>query len=63
MRTKTKQTEKLRPYDKHYKVISILLLFFAVLLLLALISYTKFDEENSKISISELLGLLSGLTC
>jgi S-DNA-T family DNA segregation ATPase FtsK/SpoIIIE len=60
MKSKVNPTKKTRQFDKHYKVISILLLFFAFLLLLALISYTKFDEENSKVSISELFGLLSG---
>lgn len=59
MKRKKKPQAELRKYDKHYKVMSILLFLFAVLLLLAFISYTRKDFENADISIFELAGLLS----
>jgi len=60
MKTKKNPTVKVRAFDKHYKVMAVLLFFFAVLLLLALISYTHKDDENARVSIMELFGLLSG---
>lgn len=60
MNPKKNQKITHRAYDKHYKVMAILLVFFAVLLLLALISYTHKDEENARVSLFELFGLLSG---
>ncbi|MFA7626535.1 MAG: DNA translocase FtsK 4TM domain-containing protein, partial [Candidatus Kapaibacterium sp.] len=60
MNPKKNQKITHRAYDKHYKVMAILLVFFAVLLLLALISYTHKDEEKARVSLFELFGLLSG---
>lgn len=60
MKSKKKEVESVREYDKQYKVISILLFMFSVLLLLALISYTHKDDENARIGIFDLFGLLTG---
>jgi len=60
MKTKKHTGTEVRAFDKQYKVIAVLLFFFAILLLLALISYTVKDEENARVSIGELFGLLSG---
>jgi len=46
-----------RLYDKHYKLIAVLLAIFAILLLLALISYTPDDESNINIKFSDLFKL------
>ncbi len=61
-----KQTNK-RPkaknfgeYNKYLKIFSILLFFFAVLLLLSLVSYTPKDQVNTDISIVQVGGLLTG---
>ncbi len=42
------------------KVAAVLLGLFAVLLLLALLSYTPYDEANASLSFSDLIGLLQG---
>lgn len=60
MKEKKKNTGKGRKYDKQYKVMAILLMFFSILFLLALISYTKFDEENARVGLFDLFGLLTG---
>lgn len=51
---------KIRQYDKQLKVISVLLFFFAILLFLALISYTSKDESNTQLSIGEFFGIFWG---
>jgi S-DNA-T family DNA segregation ATPase FtsK/SpoIIIE len=49
-----------RKYDKHYKIISVLLIVFALLLFFSLISYSKSDQSNTQISFGELLSLFFG---
>ena len=60
MKSKKNTSKKSRAYDKQYKVMAILLFSFAILLLLSLISYTHKDDENARVSLFELFGLLSG---
>ena len=60
MKSKKNTSKKIRAYDKQYKVMAILLFSFAILLLLSLISYTHKDDENARVSLFELFGLLSG---
>ena len=49
-----------RKYDKHWKIISVLLIFISVFVFLALISYNTADEANASVSIGDLFSLLGG---
>ncbi len=57
---KPKSKPTIRQFDNQYKIISILLVMFAILLFLALISYTTKDEVNAQITFKELLQLAFG---
>lgn len=58
--SKAKNKVKIRKYDKHYKIISILIIVIALLLFFSFVSYSKADESNSQVSFGELLSLFFG---
>lgn len=51
---------KKRMFDKHWKIIAVLLMFISVFLFLSLISYTSADETNASITTGEIFKLISG---
>lgn len=59
--SESKQNSKTsRNYEKHWKIISILLILFAVLLFFAMISYHKSDEPNTQVTVGEFFSLFTG---
>jgi S-DNA-T family DNA segregation ATPase FtsK/SpoIIIE len=48
-----------RKYDKHFKLMAVLIAIFSLLLMLALISYTAEDESNINIKFGDLFKLFS----
>ncbi len=49
-----------RQFDNQYKIMSVLLIMFAVLLFFALVSYTTKDEVNAQITLKQLFELAFG---
>lgn len=47
-------------FNKNIRIISIFLMFLAVLIFLSLISYTPKDEANTEVSLNELLSIFKG---
>jgi len=56
----SKKDAFLQQYNRHIKVLSVLMIVFAILILLALVSYTQRDEANTQITIGDILALLKG---
>ena len=49
-----------KQYERHIKILSIILLIFCVLTFIALISYTPKDEASTNVSIGDFIGLIKG---
>jgi len=54
------ETKLQTKFNRNIRIISVILMFLAVLILLSLISYTPKDEANTEVSFKELLSVFKG---